>query len=134
MTNQNDAEDGYLKEYFVDYGVDGNFPTADDMIDFTAVTKSPPIYTFGTNNDVTCSPKTWMQWEADMGSHIKERKLYDCPGVTHEWFATRGAGQQIVIDDFISALSLTEEVSEEDGSTTLTLAVAASLSALAILF
>jgi hypothetical protein len=48
-----------LKAYFDGYGVGGAFPGESDIIDYTSVTKSPPIYTFGTMLDTTCSPTVW---------------------------------------------------------------------------
>ena len=48
-----------------------------------------------------------------MGDHIKESNKYDCPGTSHEWFAAKGTGQQIVINDLISALNFPDGTEEE---------------------
>ena len=70
-----------------------------------------------------------------MARHMADRYVYDCPEVTHEWFFGRGAGQRLVIDDFLTALSkpLDYRAPVPEGAMSLTFTLAATLSALSIL-
>jgi hypothetical protein len=70
-----------------------------------------------------------------MSAHMGDRHVYDCPVVDHEWFFGRGAGQRLVIDDFLTALEkpLDYRAPVASGSMSLSFALAASISALSIL-
>lgn len=131
-----DAEDAMLKDYFEDYGVGGKYPEKSDYIDFTTVDKSPQLYHFLTMNDITCHPSQLLRFEEDMKKHIKKRYEYNCPSVTHEWFAYRGSGQKQFVEDMVTSLNeIPGKLKEaaEDGAYSTAFAFAATIATFSML-
>lgn len=111
-----------------DYAIDGVYPTADDYVDFTKVSRTN-VYHFVAENDATCLASQ-AQRLADEIPTFKKAYTYPCEEQTHEWFPSRGLGQSKFNADLIAALDIEEEEWVEpqpvdSGARTLTAAISA---------
>lgn len=95
------VEQKQFKEYIADYGVNGEFPTASQAIDFAKITDGPMIYSFVAENDTMCPKKNQMEIISKLSTN-ERTYLYSCE--QHMFYTTRNSSNKQLAKDMIIAM------------------------------